>query len=291
MGIRQLLFNIRDRVEGNTLEIWEEIDGRIAVYANGLTFAQNVLATIYPLPSVTAPAQGAINIALKPTLTSAEGTSALYVLAYRTTADQASVGNNTDLIFNAVSDDDVALNTSTGVFTLKAGLEYELTGCPNLSSFNSANAYCYFQWVLASDNTPLPDGQSGSIVPVTHVSSDIGTQPVAKATYRPTVDTGVKLRVWDMSGTCSMLASNSWATVRATALRYLDYTAASSLFQIRRESDGVIVYDAGFTSGLSVTLSTALKPSTLYGVRVRHKDTFSDNVTSFTTWQTFTTTA
>lgn len=246
-----------------------------------------VMGSVYPAPTISSPASGATGVSVTPTLTSVEGVAAVYVLARRDTTDVTGVGVNSDLIFNAVSDNDVPLNTSTGVFTLKAGVEYELTACPNLTTFNLATSYAYFRWVLASDNSALPMGQSGSIIPTTFVGNS-GSQPTARATYRPTVDTNVKVRVWQGSGTCTFSFANSWATVRTTAVKYIDYTQSASRFQIMQTSTGTIVYDSGEVVPLTAVVSPSLTATTAYQVRCMHKSA-EGFWTKWSAWQTFTT--
>lgn len=246
-----------------------------------------VMGSVYPTPTISAPASGTTGVSVTPTLTSVEGVASIYTLARRDTTDQTAVGVNSDLIFNAVSDSDVPLNTTTGVFTLKAGVEYELTGCPNLTTFNAATSYAYFRWVLASNNSALPSGQSGSIIPSTF-SANAGSQPVATATYRPTVDTDVKLRVWQGAGTCTLAAANSWVRVRTTAIKYIDYTQSASRFQVRLNSTGTVVFDSGEVTPLTATVSKALTAATLYDVRVMHKSA-EGFWTKWSAWQSFTT--
>lgn len=255
--------------------------------ANVAIMQAAVMGSVYPVPTISAPASGATGVSVTPTLTSSEGVASLYTLARRDTSNQTAVAVNTDLIFNAVSDNDIPLNTSTGVFTLKAGVEYELTGCPNLTTFDLPTSYAYFRWVFASDNSALPSGQSGSIIPSTFASNS-GSQPVATATYRPIVDTDVKLRVWQGSGTSILAFANSWARVRTTAIKYIDYTQSASRFQVRLHSTGVVVFDSGEVVPLTATVSPALTATTLYDVRVMHKSV-EGFWTKWSTWQSFTT--
>lgn len=248
-----------------------------------------IFKTIFPIPTVSSPGAGETGVSLTPTLLSKEGVARPYVLANRQTTDQTGIGVNTDLIFNVVSDEDIHLNPSTGVFTLKAGVEYELTACPNLAAFTSTAGFIFFRWVFAADNTPIPVGASGSIYPAKNTTGD-SSQPIAKATYRPTVDTQVKVRTWQSgTGTCSLVQGNSWATVQTTATRYMDYTTGHSQFQIALASNGVLVYDSGELPGLSVIVSPALPAATQLKIRVRHEDDSTTHWTDWSEWQTFAT--
>jgi len=246
------------------------------------------LASVFPKPTLTYPTSNLTGVSLTPTLTSAEGVSRPFILSRRNGTDQTGVGVNTDLIFNEASDEDIHLDTSTGIFTLKAGLEYVMTAGANLTTFSGSTAFAYYRWVFSADNTPLPLGQSGSIIPSTFTSNS-GSQPVATATLRPSVDTGVKLRVWQGSGTCLLAAANSWATVQTSTSRFLDYTSDKSQFQIKTVGTSQAIYDSGEVSGITHSVSTALPANTALAVRVRHRDVFTGNWTSWTDWVSFTT--
>jgi len=248
-----------------------------------------VLATTYPLPTITSPVEGDIGVSKTPTITTKEGVAAPYILARRDTASQTAVVVDTDLIYNAQSDADVPLNVTTGVFTLRAGVEYELTACPNLTSFDLATSYAYFRWVLDSDNSAIVTGQSGSIIPSTFVGNS-GSQPTARATLRPTVDTDVKVRVWAGSGSCNFVTANSWASIRTTALKNLDYTHMASQIQVALSSTGEIVFDSGEVASLSAAVSPALTGTTIYKTRTRHKGD-SGYWTDWSGWTSFTTIA
>ena len=63
-----------------------------------------IFSAVFPLPTLPLPAENASGVSLTPTLTSKEGAAKPYVLAKRDTTDQTLVGNNTDLLFNGVSD-------------------------------------------------------------------------------------------------------------------------------------------------------------------------------------------
>lgn len=248
-----------------------------------------IFSAVFPLPALLSPAENASGVSLTPTLTSKEGVAKPYVLGSRITADQTLIGTDTDLIFNSVSDTDIPLNTATGVFTLKAGVEYEMTACPNLTAFTNTGGYIFFRWVFAADNTPLPTSQSGSMYPAKNTAGE-ASQPVAKATYRPVVDTDVKVRTWQSgTGTCSMAVANSWASVQTTATRYLDYTTGHSHFQVKRLSDNVTIYDSDVQPGLTAQVSPPLASGAQLAYRARHEDDSSGHWTGWTSWRSFST--
>lgn len=249
-----------------------------------------VFATTYPLPSITTPTEGATGVSKTITIVTREGVATPYTLARRDSTTQTLVALNTDLLYNAPADQDIILNITTGVFTLPGGVEYELTACPTLTAFSATTAYAYFAWVLDSDNSIIASGQKGVITPSTWDSTNGSSQPTARATYRPTVDTDVKVRIVDASGTCTFGTSASWATIRTTATRYLDYTHEASQVQVALSSTGEIVYDSGEVASLSATVSPALTGLTSYKTRTRHKGTLG-YFTDWSGWTNFTTVA
>lgn len=256
--------------------------------ADDTTFHRAVHSTTMPKPTVTSPASGATGVSVTPTIVTKEGVSNLYSFYTRNTADVTGIAVNTDLVYNNYSDTDIPLNTSTGVFTLPANYEFDLAGAPNLTTFTSAAGYVYFDWVLASDNTVLPNAQSGSIIPSTFASNS-GSQPQAKAVIRTTAETQVKLRTTTFgTGTCTFSMNNSWATIQATTSVYHDYTQAYTQVEIRLQSSEITVYSSGDVANLSVTVSPALTAATVYELRIRHKH-LEGYYTRWSAWQPFTT--
>lgn len=251
-------------------------------------FYQLSRACVMPIPTVTSPAADATGVSTTPTIATKEGVSSLYSLYVRETSTQTGVGVGSDLIFNHASDADIPLDTSTGIFTLPAGYEFRMGASPNLTAFSAVTAYAYFDWVLASDNSVITNGQSGSIFPATYTTSNAGSQPHARAVLRTTEETQVKLRITTGSGTCDFSHQNSWAEISSSTSRYIDYTHTHVQVQIRLKSSGAAVYSSGDVSGLDVTVSPALSAATQYEMRVRHKHT-EGFYTRWSEWQTFTT--
>ena len=250
---------------------------------NALEFYGAVFGSVFPLPTISYPSDGATGVSTTPTIISVEGVASIYTFAKRITSDVTNIGLDSDIVFNSSSDADVPLDTATGIFTLAPGVEYELTASPNFTDFNNSNSYVFYQWVFSADNTVVNGGQAGSLTALSN-ASNIGIQPTAKTTYRPNVSTGVKLRVVSADGTCTFKSDNSWATIRTTAIKYLDYTHTKSEFQIKCGSE--IVYSSGTVSSLSATVSPALDAATQYSVRVRHKG-LEDIWTRWTDWVDF----
>jgi hypothetical protein len=251
-------------------------------------FHQSVHSTTMPLPTITSPTIGETGISVTPTIVTKEGVSNLYSFYTRATSDVTGIVIDTDLVYNQFSDTDIPLNTTTGVFTLPAHYEFELTGAPNLTAFTSAAGFVYFDWVLAADNSVLPNAQSGSIIPSTF-ASNAGSQPQAKAVIRTTTATEVKLRTTTfLTGTCTFSMNNSWATIHATTTAHHDYTQSYTQIEIRSQSSGIVVYSSGDVASLSVNVSPALTLATIYELRTRHKH-LEGYYTRWSVWQAFTT--
>ena len=251
-------------------------------------FYQLARASAMPIPTITSPAADATGVSVTPTIVTEEGVSNLYSFYTRSTTNQAAVGVNTDLLYNDASDTDIPLDIETGIFTLPPGYEFRLTANPNLTTFSSSAAYAYFEWVLASDNSSLVNGQSGSIIPSTFSVSNAGSQPQAKATIRTTEATQVKLRITSGSGTSTLSFQNSHAEIGSTTSRFIDYTVTHTQVEIRVKSTEAVIYSSGDVADLSVTITPALTAATEYELRTRHKHT-EGFYTRWSAWQSFTT--
>ena len=100
----------------------------------------------------------------------------------------------------------VSYNNSTGIYTLAAGVTYEMSFTPSFISFsNTTGGFLIYQWVDATTNTPL-DSTSigvGTGVPYT----DTGAQNdnvTAKVIYTPSTNQTVKLYVTSANGTANL---------------------------------------------------------------------------------------
>jgi hypothetical protein len=100
----------------------------------------------------------------------------------------------------------VSYNNSTGIYTLVAGVTYEMSFTPSFITFsNTTGGFLLYQWVDATTNTPL-DSTSigvGTGVPYT----DTGAQNdnvTSKVIYTPSTNQTVKLYVTSANGTATL---------------------------------------------------------------------------------------
>jgi hypothetical protein len=111
----------------------------------------------------------------------------------------------------------VSYNNSTGIYTLVAGVTYEMSFTPSFIGFsNTTGGFLIYQWVDATTNTPL-DSTSigvGTAVPFT----DTGAQNdnvTAKVIYTPSTNQTIKLYVTSANGTATLRgAIGTQATIK-----------------------------------------------------------------------------
>lgn len=133
------------------------------------------------------------------------GQASAYITAGRS-VNQLLVGQNTDIIINQVlsSNGSITLNTTTGVFTLRAGVTYNLSASLGCSTFSdTTNGYIIFSWVDANTNVKLPGATSGTSVPINRNSNESNV-PTTSAIYTPSTNQTVKIRVMDAVGTATI---------------------------------------------------------------------------------------
>jgi hypothetical protein len=162
-----------------------------------------------------------LSIAVQATATGTLNTD--YIQVEKTT-NQTLVGNSTDITFNATTATNGGITQSAGVFTLTAGKTYLLEASLGVSQFTSNSAYIWYSWVDATTNAQLDQsnggggavGSSGVAIPVTWTGIDNYTS-TAKIIYTPVTTQTVKLRITDATGTCSVLAIGTKATIMQIA--------------------------------------------------------------------------
>jgi hypothetical protein len=133
----------------------------------------------------------------------------------------------------------VSYNNSTGIYTLVAGVTYEMSFTPSFIGFsNTTGGFLIYQWVDATTNTPL-DSTSigvGTAVPFT----DTGAQNdnvTAKVIYTPSTNQTIKLYVTSANGTANLRGAigtqatikplNLSVAIQATATGTLNSTIGS----------------------------------------------------------------
>ena len=129
------------------------------------------------------------------------------------TNDQTGIDEGTDIILDSANGN-IPYNSTTGIATLKAGKVYVLWFTVAVFSIGSSETVA-IQWVKASDNSPLYEGHETRLRPQSSTSNG-NNQPTIKVIYKSAVDTDVKLRCTEYTGTpdtVSMYWDRSMATI------------------------------------------------------------------------------
>lgn len=115
---------------------------------------------------------------------------------------------------DAVAGEGLDYNAGTGVWSLKAGKLYSLEFFGNWQNFNATTDSVVTQFVNSNTNGVLVNLGSApnTARPMTGTTNATGLSTF-KTLYRPTVDTGVKLRVTQIAGSAD-LSVGSYAIVR-----------------------------------------------------------------------------
>ena len=143
------------------------------------------------------------------TLGSAITGNSSYISAGRA-ATQASVGGTSDIVFDTVhASSGITLNTSTGVFTLEANKTYWLAASVNFNTFSEADGGIAYEWVDSSNNAL----NGTDAVVIRYATANTSQQPVATAIVSTSSSTGVKLRTNSATGTASVVAGRSSASI------------------------------------------------------------------------------
>lgn len=131
-----------------------------------------------------------------------------------TTNDQSGIDEDDDILMDGFSGEGISYNDVTGIATLKKDKVYRLWATFAVFSIDLSETVAV-QWVKASDNLPLIEGHETRLRPQSS-SSNGNNQPTIEVIYKPTVDTGVKLRVTQYTGTpdtITMYWDRSMATI------------------------------------------------------------------------------
>ena len=135
-------------------------------------------------------------------------------------ANQTFVAQNADINFNTVTATNNGIAHTAGVFSLTAGKTYLLEATLAVNAFTSTSAFIWYSWVDATNNSQLDTsngasvstGSSGVAVPKTWTAND-DYSSTARLVYTPATNQTVKLRATDGSGTCTVLAIGTRATI------------------------------------------------------------------------------
>ena len=135
-------------------------------------------------------------------------------------ADQTFVAKNADINFNVTTATNGGIAYASNIFTLIAGKTYLLEATLCINTFTSASAFIWWSWVDATTNAQLDTsnggavstGSSGVAIPATWTAND-NYSSTAKLIYTPNTTQTVKLRATDGSGTCTVLAVGTRASI------------------------------------------------------------------------------
>ena len=118
-------------------------------------------------------------------------------------------GSGSTVIFDTVvgnTNSQTSYNASTGVFTLTAGVAYDMSFTPSFITFtNPTTGYLCYQWVDATTNTPLDSTGTGIGTGIS--SQDTTAQQdntTARVIYTPNTNQTVKLLVTSGNGTVTL---------------------------------------------------------------------------------------
>jgi filamentous hemagglutinin len=118
-------------------------------------------------------------------------------------------GNGSTFILDTVisnTNSQTSYNASTGVFTLTAGVTYDMSFTPSFITFsNTTGGFFCYDWVDATSNVQLDTTGTGTGTSIssqdTTAQQDNGT---ARVIYTPNTNQTVKLRVTNASGTVTL---------------------------------------------------------------------------------------
>ena len=125
------------------------------------------------------------------------------------TSSVTSFGNSSTFVLDTVVgnvNSQTSYNTSTGVFTLTAGVTYDMSFTPSFITFsNTTGGYLCYEWVDATTNARLDSTGTGigTAIPTTESGGQIDN-PTARVIYTPSTNQTVKLYVTSASGTATL---------------------------------------------------------------------------------------
>jgi hypothetical protein len=179
-----------------------------------------------------------------------------------------SFGLNSTVIFDTVvgnTNSQTSYNASTGVFTLTAGVAYDMSFTPSFITFtNPTTGYLCYQWVDATTNTPLDSTGTGMGTGIS--SQDTTAQQdnaTARVIYTPSTNQTVKLLVTSGNGTVTLRGSigtqavikplNPTIAVQATATGTVSATVVANTSPV-----GTLVNGGSSTSPVLTILTLAI---------------------------------
>jgi len=191
-----------------------------------------------------------------------------YVFLNTTTG---SFGSGTDVVFDTVStSNNLPYSTSSGLFTLTAGVTYELEASLYGQFSQGSGVVGQYYWVDSSNNQ-LISGNYGQITPMTTAYNDSGISQ-SSIIYTPSQNISIKLRFINISaGTMLLQSGKTWAKVKqlnpaiavqATATGTINnqfINVTNSTVQNVATTGTDIIWDTNSTSsGISYNTSTGV---------------------------------
>ena len=131
-----------------------------------------------------------------------------------TLGDQTGIDSGVDIIMDNSRGNGIVYNSTAGIVTLKAGRIYRLWASFAMFSLVD-NEIVVIQWVKSSDNLSLVTGHETRIRESESTSNGNSSNTI-EVIYNPTVDTNIKLRCIEYTGTpdtVTMYWDRSMATV------------------------------------------------------------------------------
>lgn len=143
--------------------------------------------------------------------TDIDAASVEFLTAGRITSSQAAVAVNTDLVLNSAINGSLALDTATGIITLKAGRTYKLEAGLAFDTFSDATGgVLTVQWV---DSANAALFTSKAVCKPTGNTVASNNAPYTGGVYKALVDTAVKLRVTAATGTAALIVGGASVSV------------------------------------------------------------------------------
>ena len=198
-----------------TLSSYSNVNVSALITTNGLTNYSNVntaaylaTASINTTGNITAGTISASNIVLNGSTVSIGAINPAYMVVGLVASITGFGASSTFVLDTVVGNinSQTSYNTSTGVFTLTAGVTYDLSFTPSFITFsNTTGGYLCYQWVDATANTPLDSTGIGigTSIPTTE-SGGQNDNPTARVIYTPSTNQTVKLYVTSGNGTATL---------------------------------------------------------------------------------------
>jgi hypothetical protein len=255
--------------------------------ADGVSFREAAIGALASPNIITSPLDGASGVSVTPTIATDIPSPKKWLQAVRDTTNQSNLAAGQDMKFNAYSGT-LPYDPATGIVTLTANKHYLIRVSMGASMI--AGYAIGYAIVRSSDNVEL--SKRGELL---SANSNVfnSTTPFIELYYKPTVDTGIKVRiVQSTAGAGEAIRADMYSGISVDEIggHHLTYTWSATQIQVRNKATGVVVYDSGRITALSGVVSPSLDAATQYEVRARHEQTdYTTSWLRWSDWRTFTT--